>query len=97
MISGNGMSYREWITRAKCAGDDPQRYELGTGSVDVRQQIARGLCRGCPVLRECALDALDHLAVGTVRAGVWIPGNNPDGLAWPQARKRLRAAAGGAQ
>lgn len=70
-----------WRYSAKCAGDDPTRYELDphkrmdkqARELD-KQARARDLCRGCPVVKECAIEALHPLAIGTVRAGVWITG-----------------------
>lgn len=63
-----------WRYSAKCAGDDPTRYELDMHRNIDKQARARDLCRGCLVLKECAREALDPLAIGTVRAGVWITG-----------------------
>lgn len=62
---------REWTRQALCLGRDPGMYELEEFRGD-REKYARGACVGCPVIGECAADALDPLAVGTVRAGVWI-------------------------
>lgn len=66
-----------WRYSAKCAGDDPTRYELDNhrnmDNMD-KQERARELCRGCLVITECAIEALHPLAIGTVRAGVWITG-----------------------
>lgn len=64
-----------WRGDAQCLGRDPRDYELDTGehTGTDRQVIARELCDGCEVMRECAAEALEPLARGTVRAGVWIP------------------------
>lgn len=80
----------KWTTRAKCAGRDPLTYELDTFKGD-KDMLARGLCLGCPVTRECAADALDPLAVGTVRAGTWIP--EKSGTPRRRVRRRLAAVA----
>lgn len=65
---------QDWRYSAKCRGDDPTRYELDAHRHMDKQARARDLCRGCSVVKECALEALYPLAVGTVRAGVWITG-----------------------
>ena len=65
----------DWRYSAKCSGDAPWKYELdGARGID-RDQRARELCRGCLVIQECATEALEPIAVGTVRAGIWIPGS----------------------
>lgn len=61
----------EWMTEAKCAGDDIERYStdnLGTGPGV--QAKARALCAGCPVIRECGIDALRFDTRGVVRGGL---------------------------
>lgn len=67
-------SDENWRYSAKCAGDDPTRYELDPYRHIDKQARARDLCRGCLVVKECAIEALHPLAIGTVRAGVWITG-----------------------
>lgn len=71
------MTYQHnkgWQQQAKCVGKDPRAWDLlelrGGDSWDTR---AREVCRGCPVIKDCAADALEPLCIGTVRAGVWIP------------------------
>ena len=60
-----------------------------------KEATACELCAGCPVKRECAADALQREAWGTVRAGVWLPG---DGLMHYQQQNYInvlkRVAAG---
>lgn len=70
-----------WRADAQCLGRDPREYELEGGEYTGtdRQTIARERCDGCPVMRECAAEALEPLARGTVRAGVWIPATMPRG------------------
>lgn len=67
-------SNENWRYSAKCAGDDPGKYELDPYRHMDKQARARDLCRGCLVVKECANEALHPLAIGTVRAGVWITG-----------------------
>ena len=70
-----------WLHRAQCLGTDPEAFDLTSsktltetyGEDATRDQVAELLCEGCPVMAECAAEALIPLAVGAVRAGVWIP------------------------
>lgn len=90
----------EWLERAQCRGRDPELYSLDSKmyrDID-RQARARWLCRGCPVMQQCAADALEPLAYGTVRAGVWIPiaTSNQKGIGrhgWSLIRDGLKAIA----
>lgn len=62
-----------WFDRAKCAGQPLDDYVLHDYKPhEDREERARALCEGCPVIKECALDAMEPLAVSTVRGGVWI-------------------------
>ncbi|WP_262703843.1 MULTISPECIES: WhiB family transcriptional regulator [Streptomyces] len=53
------------VQRAACAGVDPETFfvrEADTAAVE----LAKGICRGCPVLRECLMQGLrsnDHFAI----------------------------------
>lgn len=65
----------DWYNHAQCAGRYVNDFDLDNRRY-IRQNktgLARTLCAGCPVKRECALDALEHEAWGTVRAGIWLP------------------------
>lgn len=69
---------REWTVRAKCrdsAGEqwDTEPKEFNRDDPHAR---ARELCAGCAVVRECARDAVDYPAWGTVRGGVALPDMN---------------------
>ncbi len=70
----NRRMNNSWRWEAKCLGDDPAKYDLDNRTSN-KEATARELCAGCPVKRECATDALMFEAWGTVRAGVWLPGN----------------------
>lgn len=59
---------------------------------DQRDRAAAVICRGCPVMAECAADALVPLAVGTVRAGVWLPVDHDRRRRERVAQLRLTAA-----
>lgn len=80
---------REWRAQALCVGRDPGMYELEEFRGD-REEYARGACAGCVVVEECAADALDPLAVGTVRGGVWVA---PASSERRKVRRRLMDAA----
>jgi WhiB family transcriptional regulator, redox-sensing transcriptional regulator len=54
---------REWTAKALCHSGDPDRlFQRGAA-----QNLAKMLCRSCPVRTECLADALDH----RVEYGVW--------------------------
>lgn len=61
-----------WHREAKCAGDDPELFDV-TGRTTEVPRLVYAMCNKCLVRRECATDALEPLAVGTIRAGVAIP------------------------
>lgn len=62
-----------WFDRAKCAGQPLEDYDLAEYKrPEDRDDRAKELCEGCPVIKECALDAIDPFAVSTVRGGIWI-------------------------
>lgn len=71
----NRRMNNKWRWEAKCYGEH-EKYDLDNKKLN-KAATARELCAGCPVKRECAADALMFDAWGTVRAGVWLPG---DGL-----------------
>lgn len=76
------IAITEWREQAQCLGRDPREYELESmehNKTD-RQATARNLCDGCSVMQECAAEALEPLAKGTVRGGVWIPSAMPRGI-----------------
>lgn len=64
-----------WHERAKCAkASDPTEWDMeGRESPGVRLQQAQRSCSGCPVIAECAGEALDERPIGVVRAGIPIP------------------------
>lgn len=66
-----------WRAAAKCFGQPPGDWVLPTrGRMEV-EVVARSICEGCPVIAECALDAIDHGDAGVIRAGVclWTRGH----------------------
>lgn len=68
---------REWTTRAKCRGDNPDKYDLDKVNLTPGQLTgyAALLCRDCPVARICAQDALHYRDTGVIRGGVAIRGD----------------------
>lgn len=80
-----------WRYYAKCAGDEPSNYELDQHKLTEteRHERARELCRGCLVIKDCASEALHPMAVGTVRAGVWITGRSGNPSYWLKPAKTL--------
>lgn len=75
-----------WQMKAKCRMRDPRDYETDNLTPGREQQEARALCYGCPVMQQCAAEAIqpinmtellgteepaDFVSVsGVVRAGV---------------------------
>lgn len=87
-----------WRKDAQCAGQPLSDFVLdtGVGRVPARQRRdqARRLCVGCPVVGECAADALEFEDRGVVRGGVWIPSpGHPGNQALPTAVNALRDVA----
>ncbi|MGE5696241.1 MAG: WhiB family transcriptional regulator [Candidatus Sericytochromatia bacterium] len=52
-----------WVARARCRFTDPDEL-FAPGAA---QRKAAAICRHCPVIQECAVDALDN----RVEFGVW--------------------------
>ncbi|MFF2551853.1 WhiB family transcriptional regulator [Nocardia sp. NPDC058058] len=82
-----------WTARAKCLGEPVQVFDAETVRRNGGTKLARKLCAGCPVMRECAQFALDTDAVAVVQAGV-ILGSKPS-LDKSPTRKKLRLIASG--
>lgn len=66
-----------WVSKARCASTDPEDLFVNGAA----QKDAAKICRRCPVIAECAADALDH----RVEYGVW------GGMTERQRRALLRA------
>lgn len=79
---------RRWYDRAACRDDDPDLYETppalaatwnrpthhrGTYEKTHALLNAGSRCDECPVVRECARDALACHDYGTIRAGIPVP------------------------
>jgi len=52
----------EWRARAQCAGEYPEIFfSEGTSHTDRENtRHARAICRDCPVIKECLLEALKN-------------------------------------
>ncbi|WP_366516620.1 WhiB family transcriptional regulator [uncultured Corynebacterium sp.] len=69
-----------WVERAQCVGCDPREWDLDWLAAErftnrklfprLAETHATHVCSGCPVKRECALDAIEYQDVGVIRAGV---------------------------
>lgn len=63
-----------WHEYGLCTKDDPTSYDIQTAQQDLGSECARttALCAGCPVLKECAAEALElrSAAYGCVRGGI---------------------------
>ena len=96
MIDDKGL-HTEWNYRGKCAApeQDPKDWDLQRNQKEWKTLVrAAKACIGCPVIRECAIEAVETRAIGTIRAGLPCPENH-----WrskPNVRQRdLEAAARG--
>lgn len=96
MIDVKGL-HTEWHYRGKCAApeQDPKDWDLQRNQKEWKTLVrAAKACIGCPVIRECAIEAVETRAIGTIRAGLPCPENH-----WrskPNVRQRdLEAAARG--
>lgn len=89
-----------WQTRAKCRGLVDE-YDADNYPKDImrdttaRRDLCRELCADCPVIRDCARTAIEPLAVGTIRAGIYIPLGGTDTLRRATVRLILAAIASG--
>lgn len=63
-----------WEAGAKCRGWDVNLFDPDTWKQqgDNPNQAARALCEGCPVMRQCAEQAIKSNATGVIRAGACL-------------------------
>lgn len=83
-----------WGGRAACAGrtsPDPTFPDLHGA---YRRVLAYEYCKGCPVMAQCAADAVEQRDEGIVRGGVFIPLHNNSTM-YRAARRSLRYVADG--
>jgi WhiB family redox-sensing transcriptional regulator len=79
-------SDRAWVSKALCRSADPDELFVRGAA----QRKAAVICRHCPVMQECAADALDN----QVEYGVWggmterqrraLLKENPDVVSWAE-------------
>lgn len=81
-----------WIERAWCAEHQLDPTPPTSSNGRTAQRYAVEYCSACPVIQECARDALLFGDVCVVRAGVYLSGNGRSQNA--SARFKLRLAAG---
>lgn len=81
----------EWHERAECAahGCDPS---LEGTPPRYRARVAAEYCAGCPVMAQCAVEALRNVDTGVVRAGVFLDAYNGR-YHRPVKRRQLEAIA----
>lgn len=79
------MTATRWWEQAACRHVDPAVFDCDSRKHDAqtpdrRADYARRACGACPVMAQCAADALDGHGRGTVRGGMWLParGDNVD-------------------
>lgn len=78
MIDVKGL-HTEWHYRGKCADPalDPKDWDLQRRAKDWQTLVrAAKACIGCPVIRECAIEAVETKSIGTIRAGLPCPENH---------------------
>lgn len=87
-----------WRDHAQCGGRF-REFEIETNktSEEEKQTTAEMLCAGCPVMAECAEDALERESWGTIRGGVWLsPRIRDRSLSKEPFVEKLLAVVGGA-
>ena len=88
---------RAWVSKGLCTDADPDQLFVRGAA----QRKAAVICRHCPVMRECAADALDN----QIEYGVWggmterqrraLLKENPDVVSWSDyLEKRKRRGVG---
>lgn len=64
---------RSWMARAKCLHEAPALFDPLSYPPQDRKEAARDLCRGCPVIGDCALFAVQHRCTEWIYAGEVMP------------------------
>lgn len=97
-------SARHWRDRAKCLGTDTDRFAAPANSTFVHRakrgnesllEMYRGyakLCSGCPVMSDCAREAIANEETSFVRGGVML---SWFGIHWHIQRNALQIVAAG--
>lgn len=91
-----GIKHRnnqQWRNHAKCVGSPLEIWDYQGNrhprDIDVSECLT--FCQSCPVVRQCARDAVEAMDTGVIRAGVPIPGAGRTGRV--QARTALKLLA----
>ena len=68
---------RDWLSAAACGPDTAEWFWITSprGKLTEANRLALRLCRGCPVLGQCALDAETHPMPWTHIAGGQVRGD----------------------
>ena len=76
----------DWVERARCKDEDPELFfPVGTtGSAAAQISMAKAVCRGCNVRRDC----LEWAMVTGQEAGVWGGLSEDERRALRRARRR---------
>lgn len=80
MTSPGSDALNDWHLEAQCLGEAPECYDPdniagygdGPGSEMDRNSAAARLCQGCPVIQQCAQEAIQQNASATIRGGAVI-------------------------
>ncbi|MDT5223508.1 MAG: WhiB family transcriptional regulator, redox-sensing transcriptional regulator [Mycobacterium sp.] len=88
---------RGWVSEALCRSADPDQLFVRGAA----QRQAASICRHCPVMKECAADALDN----KVEFGVWggmterqrraLLKEHPEVVSWSEFLNKRRARSTG--
>lgn len=65
-----------WRDRAACRVTRPDDWYVRNGHTKASAEQHRTCLVDCPVVADCAADALDHNDTGVIRAGVALGGRN---------------------
>lgn len=72
------MANHRWITAAKCRKMDPRLFEVENLPAGREVEEAHRLCSGCPVIAECATDALKPANVSLMLRNYFDSGDLPE-------------------
>ena len=62
-----------WQHKAKCRLKDPREYETENLPLGREAETARALCYGCPVIQQCAADAIQPIDMTAVLGTIESP------------------------
>lgn len=74
MLTDLALQWPDWMAEAKCSTETVEVYDVDNLPAQPgANKVAARLCGGCPVLRDCLIDALNHDTRGVVRGGIVWP------------------------